>query len=38
LVLSKVDRKTLVSFELIEIFKISGLVMAKVKKINIAVT
>jgi hypothetical protein len=37
-VLSKVDRKILVLFGLIRNFKIWDLAMAKVKKVNIAVT
>jgi hypothetical protein len=37
-VLSKVDHKIAVSFGLIWNFEISDLAMAKVKKVNIAVT
>jgi hypothetical protein len=37
-VLSKVDLKILVSFGLIQNFEILDLVIAKVKKVNIAVT
>jgi hypothetical protein len=37
-VLSKVDRKILVSFRLIQNFEIFDLVMAKVEKVNIKVT
>jgi hypothetical protein len=37
-VLSKVDCKILVSFEQIQNFEVSNLAMAKVKKVNIAVT
>ncbi len=37
-VLSKVDCKFLVSFEQIQNFKVSSLAMAKVKKVNMAVT
>jgi hypothetical protein len=38
LVLSKVDHKISASFRLIRNFEISDLAMAKVKKVNIAVT
>jgi hypothetical protein len=38
LVLSKVDHKISASFGLIQNFEISDLTMAKVKKVNIAVT
>jgi hypothetical protein len=38
LVLSKVDLKISASFRLIQNFEISDLAMAKVKKVNIAVT
>jgi hypothetical protein len=37
-VLSKFDHKILVSFGLIQNFQISDLAMAKVEKVNIAVT
>jgi hypothetical protein len=37
-VLLKVDFKTSVSFQQIQIFEVSNLAMAKVKKVNITVT